>query len=39
MSIKDGVPHELLDKAAASALELRDYYAEVWANRPAWQPI
>jgi glucosamine-6-phosphate deaminase len=34
-------PHAtvLLDEAAASTLELRDYYAEVWANRPAWQPI
>jgi len=29
----------LLDEAAASRLRLRDYYADVWTNRPAWQPL
>jgi glucosamine-6-phosphate deaminase len=34
-------PHAtvLLDEAAASELEHRDYYAEVWAVRPSWQPL
>jgi glucosamine-6-phosphate deaminase len=34
-------PHAtiLLDQAAGSALEYADYYAEVWANRPTWQPL
>jgi glucosamine-6-phosphate deaminase len=34
-------PHAtvLLDEPAAARLELRDYYTEVWANRPAWQPL
>lgn len=27
----------LLDPAAASRLDLVDYYREVWANKPAWQ--
>ena len=27
----------LLDPAAASRLDLADYYREVWANKPAWQ--
>jgi len=29
----------LLDEAAATQLEHRDYYAEVWASRPSWQPL
>ncbi|GAB6897750.1 glucosamine-6-phosphate deaminase [Kineosporia succinea] len=29
----------LLDEAAASKLALREYYADVWANRPDWQPL
>lgn len=34
-------PHAtvLLDRAAGADLQLADYYAEIWANRPAWQPI
>jgi glucosamine-6-phosphate deaminase len=34
-------PHAtvLLDQAAATALEHVDYYTEVWASRPAWQPL
>jgi glucosamine-6-phosphate deaminase len=34
-------PHAtvLLDAAAGSTLEFADYYAEVWANRPTWQPL
>jgi glucosamine-6-phosphate deaminase len=34
-------PHAtvLLDAAAGSALEYGEYYAEVWANRPGWQPL
>lgn len=29
----------VLDPAAASRLELSDYYAAVWADKPAWQGI
>jgi glucosamine-6-phosphate deaminase len=29
----------VLDEAAASRLELREYYADVWADKPAWQGI
>lgn len=29
----------LLDEAAASKLRLREYYADIWANRPDWQPL
>ncbi|GAB3263866.1 glucosamine-6-phosphate deaminase [Kineosporia babensis] len=29
----------LLDEAAASGLRLREYYDDIWANRPAWQPL
>jgi glucosamine-6-phosphate deaminase len=34
-------PHAtvLLDAAAGSALGYAGYYAEVWANRPTWQPL
>jgi len=34
-------PHAtvLLDQAAGAALEHGEYYAEVWANRPVWQPL
>jgi glucosamine-6-phosphate deaminase len=29
----------LLDEGAASRLALREYYDDIWANRPAWQPL
>jgi glucosamine-6-phosphate deaminase len=29
----------VLDPAAASRLELREYYAQVWADKPDWQGI
>lgn len=29
----------LLDEAAAHRLRRRDYYADIWANRPAWQAL
>jgi glucosamine-6-phosphate deaminase len=29
----------LLDAAAASRLQLGDYYREVFANKPAWQGL
>jgi hypothetical protein len=29
----------VLDPAAASCLELREYYAQVWADKPDWQGI
>ncbi len=34
-------PHAtvVLDPAAASRLSLRDYYAQVWADKPDWQGI
>jgi glucosamine-6-phosphate deaminase len=34
-------PHAtvLLDEAAATQLEHGDYYREVWASRPSWQPL
>ena len=34
-------PHAtvVLDEAAASRLQLREYYAAVWADKPAWQGI
>ncbi|GAA3625068.1 glucosamine-6-phosphate deaminase [Kineosporia mesophila] len=29
----------LLDEEAAAGLRLREYYADIWANRPTWQPL
>lgn len=29
----------ILDQAAASRLQLADYYRDVWANRPEWQAV
>ncbi|MBT0770899.1 glucosamine-6-phosphate deaminase [Kineosporia sp. J2-2] len=29
----------LLDEPAASRLQLREYYDDIWASRPSWQPL
>ncbi|GLY18783.1 glucosamine-6-phosphate deaminase [Kineosporia rhizophila] len=29
----------LLDEPAAGRLQLREYYDDIWANRPDWQPL